>query len=165
MVERGVSLSVHYAIILDGPFKFPENWKRASVVVYIDCPDNHLMLQPVKLSLHHWAAVGPRSSMSFMKSNHILEEGQNEFQFEHHRMFSPSDTRVANLYLKNHFCLVCTAVDEFEVGMSRYYGMLVMDPLIDGVQKFWLCLTYAVPTWIQVCTETCMCMIVYFPCI
>ena len=91
-----------------------------------------------------------------MKSNHILEEGQNMFKFKHHAVIFPSNTRVANLYLKNHFCLVCTAANKFELGMSRYYGMLVIDPLKDGVQKFWLCLTYAVPTWMKVCTEPCM---------
>ena len=149
VVGSGVTVSVHYAIILDGPFKFPEEWERTSVVLYINCPDSRFLIEPLTVNLHHWAVSSGTSRMCFLKSNHLLQKGQTEFTFKCHANAIPSQTNVASVYLKNHFCLVCTAAAKSSAP-SRYFGMLLSEPLHNGIQEFWLCITYGVPSWILV---------------
>ena len=150
VVDSGVTVSVHYAIILDGPFTFPEEWERTSVVLYIDCPDSRFLIERLTVNLHHWAVSSGTSRMCFMKASHLLQKGQNEFSFKCHANVIPSQSNVASVYLKDHFCLVCVAATSDVVVMSRYYGILLSDPLKDRVERFWLCITYAVPSWVEV---------------
>ena len=151
----GVTVSVHYAIILDGPFKFPEKWKRTSVVLYIDCPEKRLLIKSFKVDLHHWA-VSSDSQLCSMKSNHLLQQGQTMFTFECHANAIPSQPNVDSVYLKDHFCLVCVAAESDVKVTSRYYGILLSDPLEERVDTFWLCITYALPSWVQVSTKLCI---------
>ena len=152
VVGSGDTVSVHYAIILDGPFQFPEEWERTSVVLYIDCPDSRFLIEPLTVNLHHWAVSSGTSRMCFMKSSHLLQKDQAKFTFQYHANAIPSQPNVASVYLKDDFCLVCTCVAATSgtMVMSRYYGILLSDPLKDRVERFWLCITYAVPSWVQV---------------
>ena len=149
VVGSGVTVSVHYAIILDGPFKFPEEWERTSVVLYIDCPDSRFLMERLTVNLHHWAVSSGTSRMCFMKSSHLLQQGQTMFTFKCHANVIPSQPNVASVYLKSHFCLVCIAAAKSSAP-SRYFGMLLSEPLHNGIQHFWLCITYGVPSWILV---------------
>ena len=153
VVGSGVTVSVHYAIILDGPFEFPEKWERTSVVLYIDCPDSRFLIEQLTVNLHHWAVSSGTSRMCFMKSSHLLQKGQTMFTFKCHANAIPSQPNVASVYLKDHFCLVCVAAESDVMVTSRYYGILLSDPLEDRVEKFWLCITYALPSWVQVSTK------------
>ena len=149
VVGSGVTVSVHYAIILDGPFKFPEEWERTSVVLYINCPDSRFLVDQLKVDLCHWAVSSEMSHMCFMKSDHLLQYGQTKFTFQCHANVISSRPNVASVYLKNHFCLVCIAAAKSRTP-SRYFGMLLSEPLHNGIQDFWLCITYGVPSWISV---------------
>ena len=153
VVGSGVTVSVHYAIILDGPFKFPEEWERTSVVLYIDCPEKRLLFKSFKVNLRHWAVFSETSRMCFMKSDHLLQDGQTKFTFRYHANAIPSQPNVASVYLKDHFCLVCDAAQSNVMVTSSYCGILLSDPLKERVEKFWLCITYAVPSWLKVSTE------------
>ena len=148
VVGSGVTVSVHYAIILDGPFKFPEEWERTSVVLYIDCPDSKFLIEPLKVNLHHWAVASGASQMCSMKSNHLLQQGQTKFSFMYHADAVRCQPTLASMYLEKHFCLLCIAAKPSTP--SRYYGMLLSEPLHDGIQEFWMCITYGVPSWILV---------------
>ena len=153
VVGSGVTVSVHYAIILDGPFKFPEKWERTSVVLYIDCPEKRLLIKSFKVDLHHWVVSSETFRMCFLKSDHLLQYRQTKFTFRFHANAIPSQPNVASVYLKDHFCLVCVAAQSDVMVTSRYYGILLSDPLEERVQRFWLCITYALPSWVQVSTE------------
>ena len=153
VVGSGVTVSVHYAIILDGPFEFPEKWERTSVVLYIDCPDSRFLIERFTVNLHHWAVSSGITRMCFMKSSHHLQKGQTEFTFKRHANVIPSQLNMASVYLKDHFCLVCVAAESDTMVMSRYYGILLSDPLKDRVERFWLCIAYAVPSWVKVSNE------------
>ena len=150
VVDSGVTVSIHYAIVLDGPFEFPEKWERTSVVLYINCPDSRFLIERLTVNLHHWAVSSGASHMCFMKSSHLLQKGQAKFTFQCHANVIPSQPNMASVYLKDHFCLVCVAAESDVMVTSRYYGILLSDPLKDRVEKFWLCITYAVPSWLQV---------------
>ena len=146
-------MSVHYAVILDGPFKFPEKWERTSVVLYIDCPEKKMLIKSFKVKLHHWA-VSSDSQLCFMKSNHLLQQGQTTFTFEHHANVISSQPNVASVHLEKHFCFVCIVAAKSSAP-SSYFGMLLSEPLHNGIQKFWLCITYGVPSWISVSVILC----------
>ena len=77
--------SIHYAIILDGPFVFPtDGYQLASVVVYINM-DGVVLLKPAKLLLTHWCSKEESDDedvLKFLKAPHTLEAEQKYYEFE-----------------------------------------------------------------------------------
>ena len=121
VVGSGVTVSVHYAIIEDGPFKFPEEWERASVVLYIDCPEKGLLKELLYINLRHWA-VRP-NPLTVMKADHTMTgvHGRNYFVFDQFNDYSDcqsiSDAVIFGLI--DHFYLLCTALKCTESAVSK----------------------------------------------
>ena len=154
VVDSGVTLSVHYAIILDGPFKFPEKWERTSVVLYIDCPEKRLLKEPLCIKLRHWAVCQP-DALAVMKAKHTLDVKRGEFMFEQLDITATGHFKPDSSFfeLKNHFCLVCIAIKRtkcatFSMHDTRCYLMKVPDD--EMAYDFRIFLMYGVPSWIDV---------------
>ena len=150
----GVTVSVHYAIILDGPFAFPEEWERTSVVLYIDCPEKGLLKEPLHINLRHWAVCQP-DTLAVMKAKHTLDVKQEEFMFKQLDITATGHFKPDSAFfeLKNHFCLVCTAIERTKCATSsmhdtRCYLMKVPDGKMTC--DFRIFLMYGVPSWIDV---------------
>ena len=77
--------SIHYAIILDGPFEFPtEGCQLASVVVYINM-DGVVLLKAAELLLTHWCSKEESDDedvLKFLTAPHTLEAEQKYYEFE-----------------------------------------------------------------------------------
>ena len=75
--------SVRYAIILHGPFVFPDGSKPGSVIVYINM-DGAILVKPVQLKLSHWCITekGGKDSLNFVHAPHTLESGKQTYTFE-----------------------------------------------------------------------------------
>ena len=155
VVAKGDDVTVEYAILLSGPFRFPEKSRRVSVVLYLHCSNSSLLCKPITVKLRHWAVFseGTVTRMSFAKASHILPPNENEFVFTQVRG-NQFDSEAGILHLKDHFCL-CGICEMIETGVCnkvdvRCYGMLIQAPFLGGKQRFFLCAMYAVPSWITV---------------
>ena len=77
--------SIHYAIVLDGPFVFPtDGYQLASVVVYINM-DGVVLLKPAELLLTHWCSKEESDGedvLKFLTAPHTLEAEQKYYEFE-----------------------------------------------------------------------------------
>ena len=75
--------TVHYSIILHGPFVIPTGCKLGSVVVYINM-DGATLVKPVFLFLCHWCSreEGDDDSLNFLQAPHTLEAGRQEYIFK-----------------------------------------------------------------------------------
>ena len=162
VVGSGVTVSVHYAIILDGPFKFPEEWERTSVVLYIDCPEKRLLKDPLHINLRHWAVCQP-DVLAVMKADHDFTGRRREGPM--FKQFIASDVsfpNAVNFYLKEHFCFICTTIEkpksiEFNSLCSSIHPIncyLMKVPHDENSPKFRIFLMYGVPSWAKV---SCWC--------
>ena len=156
VIAEGVEVSVEYAILLSGPFKFPGNWQRVSVVLYLNSPKSNLLLKPISLKLRHWAVLSEDSSLCFVKASHVLLPKENEFvftQLQNKNMFQ-FDSDSGLLCLQDQFCLcgICEKVETVspDKGDIRCRGMLLEEPLNEGIQRFFLYIMYDAPEWITV---------------
>lgn len=78
--------SVHYAIILHGPFVFSAGYKLSSVIVYLNMGRITLM-KPVQLVISHWCSRvegDDKVALHFLRAPHTLEKGQQKYVFEEH---------------------------------------------------------------------------------
>ena len=155
VVAEGVEVSVEYAVLLSGPFKFPRNWQRVSVVLYLNCPRRNLLFKPVSLKLRHWAVLSEDSSLCFVKASHVLPSN-NEFVFTQvqDKDMIKFDSESGLLCFQDHFCL-CGICNKFETSWCdksdiRCRGMLLEEPLNEGKQRFFLYIMYDAPEWIKV---------------
>ena len=155
-MAEGVEVSVEYAILLSGPFKLPVNWQRVSVVLYLNCPQSSLMAKPITLKLRHWAVLSEDSSLCFVKASHVLLPNESEFVFTQvqNNNMCQFDSESGLLCLQDQFCL-CGICDNVETvshdrGDIRCRGMLLEEPLNEGIQRFFLYITYDAPEWITV---------------
>ena len=73
---------LHYAIILHGPFVFPEGCKPGSVIVYINM-NGATLLKPAQLTLSHWCSreKGDENTLKFIHAPHSLEAGKQTYSF------------------------------------------------------------------------------------
>ena len=167
VVAKGITVTVHYAVLLSGPFRLPENWQRVSVVLYLNCPKSSWLLKPIELRLRHWAVLSEGTIISAMKAPHVLLTPEKEFVFEevqHRRVFSDG----VSLSMQEDFCLICSAAKPSgprEVDI-KCFGMLIPTSMEDRVQNLFLCCTFADTAWINVsavisiytlCNMYCMC--------
>ena len=156
VVADGVEVSVEYAILLSGPFKLPVNWQRVSVVLYLNCPQSILLAKPITLKLRHWAVPNEDSSLCFVKASHVLLPNESEFVFTQVQdtKMCQFDSESGLLSLQDQFCL-CGICDKVETvsrdeGDIRCRGMLLEEPLNEGIQRFVLYIMYDAPEWIKV---------------
>ena len=71
-------LEVRYAVIPDGPFRFPEGYKLCSMAVYLHY-DPAQTTKPFYLLLPHWS--GAPDHPTFVTSPHTLPEGERYYPF------------------------------------------------------------------------------------
>lgn len=152
---------MHYAVILEGPFEFPEGYQRVSSVLFLYNAEGDLQ-RAITIQLRHWAAVNSgeiesgESGICFMKADHVLGNGDSHYQFrplKGGKFQSSCDIRNGSIQLKDHFCLVCIAMEKTAAAQPSTcsYAILCQKPIQDGVQEFRVCVTYGVPSWIEVC--------------
>ena len=156
VIAEGVEVSVEYAVLLSGPFKFPRNWQRVSVVLYLNCPKSSLLFKPITLKLRHWAVLSEDSSLCFVKASHVLLPNESEFVFTQvqNKNMCQFDSESGLLFLQDQFCL-CGICDKLETvsrdeGDIRCRGMLLEEPLNEGIQRFFLYIMYDAPEWVKV---------------
>ena len=156
VVGSGVTVSVHYAIILDGPFKFPEEWERTSVVLYIDCPEKRLLEELLYIKLRHWAVCQP-DALSVMKADHTFTgvHEKDEFVFAQLNDFSDCQSFSDAVFfsLMDHFCLICIAMEcTRSANLSLHHTSCYLMKVPDYVEAadFRVFLMYGVPSWIDV---------------
>ena len=165
VVGSGVTVSVHYAIILDGQFKFPEKWERTSVVLYIDCPEKGLLKEPLCIKLRHWAVYQPDNTLAVMKADHDFTGTRRKegIMFEQFGASAVSFLNAVIFYLKEHFCLICTAIKhpksiKFNSQCSSIHPIncyLMKDPDDKTAFEFRIFLMYGVPSWVDVSCWCC----------
>ena len=146
IVRLGARVTLHYTVILDGPFSFPNGYRRVSSVLFLWCNNPQELQKELTIRLRHWANVaGKGSGLCFMKANHELGSGESCLSFMPMEG-GDFDQDSGSLRLKDHFCLLCTAIDDSKDYTSdRYYAVRC-----ERDQEFRICIAYAVPSWIQV---------------
>ena len=150
IVCPGVGITVHYAVLLEGPFNFPKGYCRVSSVLFLHCNKPNQLQKEVTIRLHHWVDIcrGNESGLCFMKASHELCKGDT------HYSFSPleggnfeADQRSGTIHLKDHFCLICIAIEDSKGYTSdRCYAVLCCK----RDKEFRICIAYAVPSWLEV---------------
>ena len=150
VVSPGVELTLHYAVILEGPFELPKGYRRVSSVLFLHCNNVKQLQKELTLQLRHWADIcrGKESGLCFMKANHELDSGVSHYDF---RPLEGGDFKAnekcGTIHLKSHFCLLCTAIDESKGYTSdRCYAVLCCK----RNQEFRICIVHAVPSWFEV---------------
>ena len=113
--------SVHYAIILHGPFVFLAGYKLSSVVIYINM-DGATLMKPVLLYLSHWCSreeEDDEDSLKFATAPHTLQRGQQYYEFEEQEEADFSThTNVGILKISEPQCLHCV---KRKIGKSALY--------------------------------------------
>ena len=147
IVRLGARVTLHYTVILDGPFSFPNGYRRVSSVLFLRCNNPQELQKELTIRLRHWANVaGKGSGLCFMKANHELGSDESRYNFKPVKG-GVFDQDSGCLRLKDHFCLLCNAIDDSKKHSSnRFYAVLCSK----RDQEFRICIAYAVPSWIQV---------------
>ena len=155
VVNPGVELGMRYAVILEGPFSFPNGYQRVSSVLFLCCNNPQELQKELTIRLRHWANVtGMGSGLCFMKANHELGSGESCYSFMPMEG-GDFDQDSGCLRLKGHFCLLCIAIDDSkEHASNRYYAVRC-----ERDQEFRICITYAVPSWFEVNQYMALCNI------
>ena len=108
VVDKGVEVSVHYAIFLSGPFKLPRKMKRASVVLYLQCPGIHNLKKSLTIRLRHWIQDHRRAPMYFLKAPVQIPAA---FElFEDHCSQAMGDN-CGSLDIRDGYNLLCIAAE------------------------------------------------------
>ena len=155
-IPQGQDLQVKHAILLDGPFSFPEDCEIVSPVLYIDY-DTSMVKMPLTLHLNHWYAGKDRQkTLTFLKASHIADNnGAFSFVKLCHGSFS-DDEQFGVLELKEDLCFIAVAVQKtgdlrcpFNCGLH-----LLKKVQPDAVVSFRLYITYDDSAWSKVCLIT-----------
>lgn len=114
-------MSIHYAIILHGPFVFPTGYKLASVVIYLNL-DEATLVKPVQLTLSHWCSREEeynKDALKFLTAPHTLQEGKMYYVFEEQKQVDFTTCFSAGvLSIEKPHCVHCIVMQEEE--MARY---------------------------------------------
>ena len=153
IVNPGMKVTMHYAVILEGPFKFPKGYRRVSSVLFLHCNTPNQLRKEVTIQLRHWADVcrGKESGLCFMKANHELCSGESHYDFQ---LLEGGDfeagQKSGTIQLMGHFCVLCIAIKESTGYTSdRCYAVFCSQRYPDH-ERFRICIVYATPSWLQV---------------
>ena len=146
IVRPGLRVMLHYTIILDGPFSFPNGYRRVSSVLFLWCNNPQELQKELTIQLRHWADVtGKGSGLCFMKANHKLGSGESRYSFT--PMEGGDFDQDSGRLPLSHFCFLCTAMHESKgYSSNRFYAVLCSK----RDQEFRICIAYGVPSWMQV---------------
>ena len=114
--------SVHYAIILHGPFVFSAGYKPGSVVVYVNM-DEATLVKPVCLSLSHWCSREEEggNTLKFIRSPHVPNAQMKYFFKELEEGDFTTHTNMGILTIPEPQCLYCVEMKNEEV--ARYNAL------------------------------------------
>ena len=112
-------ISVHYAIILHGPFVFSTSYKPGSVVVYVNM-DGATLVKPVCLSLSHWCSREKKggNTLKFIRAPHVPDAQKKYFFKELEEGDFTTYANVGMLTILEPQCLYCVEMKNEEV--ARY---------------------------------------------
>ena len=146
VVNPGVELRMRYAVILEGPFAFPNGYQRVSSVLFLCCNNPQELQKELTIQLRHWADVtGKGSGLCFMKANHELGRGESCYSFT--PMEGGGFDQDSGCLRLSHFCFLCIAINTSKGYTSnRFYAVLCSK----RDQEFRICIVYAVPSWLTV---------------
>ena len=147
--------AVRFAIILHGPFVFPDGCKLGSVVVYINL-DEATLLKPVHLNLSHWCSreEGGGNSLKSLRAPHVPGAGKKYLFEELEEGDFTTHTNVGTLTIPEPQCLYCVEMKDEEV--ARYNALKFQryeklgSPLYFRIQ-----LTCDSKEWNKVCATVC----------
>ena len=114
--------SVHYAIILHGPFVFSAGYKPGSVVVYVNM-DEATLVKPVCLNLSHWCSREEEggNTLKFIRAPHVPDAQMKYFFEELEEGDFTTHTNVGMLTIPEPQCLYCVEMKNEEV--ARYNAL------------------------------------------
>ena len=114
-----IETTVHFAIILHGPFVISAGYKPGSVVVYINM-DGATLVKPVCLYLSHWCSRKREgdNTLKFIRAHH-MPDARNEYLFkELEEGDFTTRTNEGVLTIPEPQCLYCVEMKKEEV--ARY---------------------------------------------
>ena len=146
VVNPGVELGMRYAVILEGPFSFPNGYRRVSSVLFLCCNNPQQLQKELTIQLRHWANVTDKGSgLCFMKANHELGRGESCYSFT--PMEGGDFDQDSGRLRLSHFCFLCAAIhDSKGYSSNRFYAVLSSK----RDQEFRICIAYAIPSWLTV---------------
>ena len=119
--------SVHYAIILHGPFVFPDGCKPGSVIVYINM-NGATLLKPIRLTLSHWCSreIGDENTLKFIHAPHTLEAEKQTYSFDEEDNEADFTTFADKgvLTIREPNCLYCVKINKANI--ARYSAITFM---------------------------------------
>ena len=147
-VNPSESVEVRSAVIPYGPFKLPEGYQLASMVVYINY-NGQRVTKPLKLCLRHWYGGEDhvRDGLSFAMAPHTLKEGEHVYQFdllEGGRRLSSSCWEVE---IDGHCSLFA---EVFKKGAISHYQAIALEKPEGDETTCDVAITYAFPLWCEV---------------
>ena len=111
---------LRYAIILHGPFVFPDGSKPGSVIVYINM-NGATLLKPLQLTVSHWCSrERDENTLKFIHAQHTLEAGKQTYTFgneDDEADFTTYDDKGV-LTIREPHCLYC--VKSGKANIARY---------------------------------------------
>ena len=155
-----------HAVLVDGPFQLPEGYRLASDVIYL-YSDPSEPVRPLILHLPHWYSLkeaerreedsAKEDVLSFVMASHTpRQEGKEtsyKFELQEGGNFYMPD--VGSLLVKSHSSLFAIAYEEKTTSRLRYCATHLEREEASG-QKVDIAVTFASPTWQEVCL--CMCV-------
>ena len=146
IVTRGVTLRISYAILLTSPLKFPREQERVSVFLQLECSqaksDSALLHKKVTVRLKHWANSSQATDLQAMNvtcDRRLVPVSGCKKNSDDQSIVFPVDITV------NCLCITRKRIDG--PVESSYFATLIREPPTRNLQRFWLCVMYAVPSW------------------
>ena len=133
-------LSIHYGILVHGPFVLEEDYELASMVVYIDFNTDHTT-QPLMLHLPHWAGEGETTNV--VVAPHKVDE-KEQYKFANK---SPLPLATGSIPIFGHCSLFAEAV---KVKSQKFYYAHPLESHKDTETQFSVYFTYASTVWSEV---------------
>ena len=142
IITRGVEVRVSYAILLTAPLKIPGEYERVSVFLRLKCDeakfDSTLLHEKVTVKLKHWANSSQATDLQVNVNgdSRLVDESSCKNNSDDRSVEFPVNVTV------NYLCITRKRKDK-----SSYFATLIREPPTRHLQRFWLCVMYAVPSW------------------
>lgn len=163
--EGHTSLDIEVAVMLNGPFVFPQNIRPVSPILWICSRNKALLCKPIEIMLPHFIGTlnGEDSKllgMQFMKASHYvptLPDGTKRFTFDHigtnsTTSFTPLSGKLKTL----HFCFLCIAAPESRALYERAsYCLTRVDPIVWNISKQKQEIYFVVSYYMRTCLKVC----------
>ena len=148
IVSSGDTVTLSYAILLTDPLKISGEHERVSVFLQLECAqaksNSALLHKTVTVKLKHWANCSQATDLEVMNVNgdricNCLPVSSYKNNMADRSVEFHVDITV------NNFCIIRKRKDG--PVKSSYFATLIREPPTRNLQRFWLCVMYAVPSW------------------